>query len=517
MPGPSLGINAVDGLGEMSPLDAIYAFNLQPTEYGLRLRRGYREWSTAMSGEVRTVIPFEGSAEDGSFDRIFVATENGIYDATLDGSTAEDLEIAFTFPTGRAGYGVYVTHTAADGSLTMMYADEVNGLFDYNEVTGIWKQAPDPTGTPTPPAAQDIVFIMSHKTRLWFVARDSSSLWYFAPDANTGDATEFTLSGKYKHGGYTVGLWNWTRDGGDGLDDLLVVLSRAGDIIVYQGTDPESVGAWDQKGQWFIGEVPNSRRLASEYGGELFILGAVGVFSMHDLVTNNRDYQQSAPSYRISRLVREYIQLYKEEPEWALKQSPSDNFLMIVLPKLAADPDIQFVMDLTRRSWGTWRGVPATSADTWRGKYYIGDSGRLLISDGTTDNQTIAGDLGNPIEFSLLTSYQTLNEPSVYKRVQFIRAKGELAGAASIVTRPIYDFDIDPSVDAPNPVSVKAEDTWDVGVWDDAIWSGLRSGAQVARGGRNMGIHVAVAMRGDSSDRLTFIGWDVMWDTGGLL
>jgi len=44
------GINAYDSLMMMPPQDCIYTFNLMPVEYGLRLRRGYSEWSQGAVG-----------------------------------------------------------------------------------------------------------------------------------------------------------------------------------------------------------------------------------------------------------------------------------------------------------------------------------------------------------------------------------------------------------------------------------------------------------------------------------
>ena len=518
-PGPSLGINAVDGLGEMSPLDSLYNYNFPPTEYGLRLRKGYREWATGVVGEVRTILPYDGTAEDNSQDRLFAASSDGIYDVTSDGTTVPVKMVDFPIKTGNAGQGVYTHFVAANGDSFMEYTDEENGWFEYTETTGLWEQAADPTsgGTDIPPTAEEIVFIMSHKTRLWFVGRSAADVWYFEAGAKSGDATRFTLSGKLQHGGNTVGLWNWTHDGGDGIDDYLVIVSRAGDVVVYQGIDVEATGGWDQIGAWFVGELPNSRRIATEYGGELYLLAAIGIISMRDLLSgDSRELAANSPSYRISRILRELIENYRNEPEWQLKQSPGDNFMMVVLPPLSSDRPLQYVMDLTTGAWGAWRDVPVNCCDTYRGEFFMGDEGRVLVSDGAVDNTTLAGEVGTDIEFSLLTSYQTLNEPAVYKRIQYLRVKGAVSGGTSVTVRPIYDFELNPSLPTPAPIPVSPESAWDAAVWDSAIWSGTAAGGAI-RGGRNMGTHVAIAMRGITRDRLTLIGWDVMWDTGGLL
>ena len=174
-------------------------------------------------------------------------------------------------------------------------------------------------------------------------------------------------------------------------------------------------------------------------------------------------------------------------------------------------------MDLTKRTWCYLRGIPANGFDNYKDDFFIGDTGRLLVYDGVKDNVTLAGSTGDDLEFSLLTSFQIMQEPSVFKRVSFIRARGNVSGATSISVQPVYDFYLDPMLPTPDAISGSSGDTWDVGLWDTAVWSGVQSGAQVTRGGRNMGVHVAVAMRGVAAQSLNFVGWDVMWNTGGLI
>ena len=56
VPACTAGVNALSGFMEMGPTDCIWTYNLMPVEYGMRLRKGYREWATGINGAVRTVL-----------------------------------------------------------------------------------------------------------------------------------------------------------------------------------------------------------------------------------------------------------------------------------------------------------------------------------------------------------------------------------------------------------------------------------------------------------------------------
>ena len=91
------GINTASSLMMMPPEDAIYAYNLMPSEYGMRLRKGYREWAincvvdSTLNNDVKTILPFESNSRNLSFNRLFAVTSEGIWDVTNSGE--------FSYPT----------------------------------------------------------------------------------------------------------------------------------------------------------------------------------------------------------------------------------------------------------------------------------------------------------------------------------------------------------------------------------------------------------------------------------
>ena len=130
----------------------------------------------------------------------------------------------------------------------------------------------------------DIRGVVAHKQRIWFLEEDSTTGWYLGIGSIAGEVSPFYFGAKFRHGGRLAGLFNWSVDGGAGVDDFLVAVSQAGDVLPYQGSDPSS-DDWQLRGSYFIGEVPNTPTFGTEQGGELFLLSSFGVSSLNDLLS----------------------------------------------------------------------------------------------------------------------------------------------------------------------------------------------------------------------------------------
>jgi hypothetical protein len=90
MPAPIGGLNTIASGMEMPPTDAVQLFNMVRSDNGLRVRLGYREWVTGLTGAgdnyVRSTLPFTGSAANGAQNKVFACTSSGIWDVTSSGA-----------------------------------------------------------------------------------------------------------------------------------------------------------------------------------------------------------------------------------------------------------------------------------------------------------------------------------------------------------------------------------------------------------------------------------------------
>lgn len=522
LPAPVGGINALDALMAMPPIDCIYTFNMVPEERGMRYRKGYREWAVGCEGPVRTVLGYESQDQDLAQDRLWAVTDQGIYNVTTYGQTLPAREVTFSSNGSKAGYGVSAQFSNDASDHYLFYADYENGLHMYQEGVGWsvplgWTKHDDDGGGAFP--VSDVVFVMVHKLRIWVILRDSDDAWYLPVASIAGTLRKFTFGAKMVHGGNLMGLWNWTLDGGAGVDDFLVAVGRGGDVLIYQGSDPE-LADFSSNGAWYVGTVPDSRRIVAEYGSQMYVLSTFGVTALRDLI-NGAPYalDRGSPSAKINKFLRTDINLGVESNEWALNVHPADGFMQIITPEPSNTPYIQYNQNVNTEAWCMWKGVPMLSADSWKGNYYFGGAdGQLYQYYGTLDNVTLAGDTGTAIDFELLTSYQSSVVATNYKRVGVVRVIGLFPGGVPLTVRVVYDYELSPIL--PTPAELPAPDNssqWDSAIWDTSVWDSLVSEGAPVKGALGVGRVFAIALKGRSSVGGELIGWDISFTRGGFM
>jgi hypothetical protein len=521
LPPPMGGINAIDSASEMPVTDCIYRYNLTPAERGLRARLGSREYVTGLTGLgdniVRTTLPFTGSAKSGAQNKLFGTTSTGIWDCTASTTTPTQL-ITFANQTSEAGYGVGCVVVTSAGHF-LLYCDEANGLFIYSQNDGAWT-AVTMGGGGTQISGVDpanLVYCTVFKNRVWFVERDTARAWYLAAGAIYGAATSFELGTKFKAGGPLIGLYDWTVDGGSGIDDNLVALSQGGDVCIYKGTDPSSATTFGLVGVWTVGTLPAGRELATNAGGDMLLLTRAGALPLSSLLSGRIIESSQYATAKIAPLFNGLMLTRADLHGWAIRLHPTDGTLMILVPEADGQNTTQLVMSLANKSWSQYRNLPIFSACVWNGQLYYGTAdGKVGLNDGYNDGITLADPTtSTPVQWALLTSFQSLGSAS-NKQVQTIRpifsADG---GPPAYNAQARYDFDL--SELATVAAGTNSDAAWDVATWDDATWDGASTVTRAPTGTSGMGVDVAVALRGTSTSRTTLMGIDVFFTVGGLL
>lgn len=527
---PIKGIDSRVSVSTADPFHCLYTFNLVPFDYGMRVRQGYREWVTGVdlgaSVGINTMIPFEGVLEDGAQDRLFAVTNEGIWDVSTSGGVPT-IKATFLNQSPQAGYGTYTHYVDGSGDDLMYYADSRNGLFEYDPVADTWDVATGITG----PVLANVNFIVSHKQRLWMCEENSQSAWYLGVGSNSGVATEFIFASKFKHGGALVGLFNWSVDGGDGIDDFLVAVSRAGDVLPFKGEDPSSAATWSLVGTYYIGKIPVGPNFGTEHGGELFLLSAYGIVGMNALLKGvNTPYSFAGSvegssadniSSKISGWLRERLVRTIDQYGWTVRVTPSDGSFIVNTVAEPGFQQLQFVYNISTGAWGQWRDVPMRGYDNYLGFVVFGDvDNRILYMDATIDNAQLIPPEGRPngdgIRFSILTGYNGLGADGIYKRVKLIRPDFIVKGTPTFNCQARYDYDIAETTSA--SASVIAAGGWDSALWDVDVWgTDAFEGFNGIQGAWGHGRYVAIAMAGESRTDTRFVGWDILFDVGGAL
>ena len=508
VPPPMGSINTI--AAEIPPEDCVLRYNLIPAEYGLRLRLGSKEWCTGLTGgAVRTIIPF--SAASSGDDKVFATTSTGIWDVTASSATPTE---SYTFGTSdtTSGYGVFTTMVTAAGHF-LVYCDESNGAL-------IWNGSAWAAMTLTGVTAGNIVAVCAHKNRLWFVEKNTGKAWYLPTNAISGTVTSYNMGARFKAGGSLVGLWSWTYDGGGGIDDALVAISSGGDVLVYQGTDPSTLGLWQLRGVWQVGALPAGRTIASDLGGDLLVMTRHGILPMSRLVLGSvqGDSTQYA-TIKVSSLWNKWMLTRAASRGWQMVQSPEDASVIVIAPNGESVASDQLVMSMLTKGWSQYRDLGmGNCAATYNGKLWYGTvDGKIRILDGYQDGRTIADPTTTtPITGSLLTGFATLGTPR-QKRLSLVRPTWVSDTAEpEFQVEARYGWDL---AEATTPAAAAASgpNTWDTGVWDTAVWGGDYMPTQAVRGLTGCGAQVALALKVRSQCRTILTGFDVSFTVGGLL
>jgi hypothetical protein len=525
LPAPSGGINRADPASNMPITDCLTLVNMIGSKYGLKVRPAYQEWVTGMGApveSVRSILSFTGSEDDGGTDKLFACTTSGIWDCSLSTDTPSQV---YTFPTiaATSGYGVGTAFVTIAGHF-YAYCDESNGYVLYEEDTDTWSliAAGSGVGEIDGVDPRKLAFVTAWKSRLLFVERDTANMWYLPVGQVTGTVTKFDFGNKFRYGGPLVGLWNWTIDGGQGVDDYLVAVSRSGDVAVYAGTDPSDADAFMQKGMWFIGGIPAGRKIATDFGGDVLLLSVLGIIPLSKLLGGGQIAMPDTYTTRnIGPLLTDAMEQRKHLRGWELRIHPEENVLLINTPAWTGQADEQFVMALASsgKGWGLWSGLPMECSEIWHGKLYFGTSdGRLCVNSGAYDNISRDGTIASAsdVEFAFLSAYQSLGNPN-RKQVRVIRPILRVDGATPAYTaRARYDFD-ESAISETVIAGATTEALWDTAVWDVFLWAEGLEPTKSVNGSVGIGSHVAIAFKGACHAETILIGFDVAWEQGGLI
>lgn len=520
VPAPNAGINSVDGLltmGERNPEDSIFQYNLIPSQYGTKVRTGYRDWATDVGDDgVRTLHPYTGSTS--SANRLWAMANDGIYNVSSSGASPAVNTTFGTIDTN-SGYGQWTNYTTTAGHFGL-YCDESNGYYVYTESGGTWAKVAMGGGATQIANVDPALFVQPviYKSRAWFVERGSASAWYLAVGAIFGAATEFNFGNKFKNGGTLVALYNWTVDGGEGTNDYLVAISSAGDVVLYLGDDPSSATDFQQQGQWYIGPPPAGRRIGGSFGGELYLLSTYGIIPLTKLIAGALIQQDDIYlSRKITPLINQQMLLSRESLGWEIRLISTENLLVASVPARTGFDDIQFVQSLNTKGWAVYRDIPYYTGETWEGEFYIAtDDNRVLLHTGTQDAVDLDGENGVAIEWSTLSVFQEYGEVGKYKITQFIRPVFLAAQSPSYAIEARYDYNLS-EVLPPPAASVSSGSVWDSGIWDAALWGGDLIEIEKPVGGSGIGRNIAVAINGSSFSPTILVRYDLMFTTGGLL
>src|SRR3990167_6560161 len=305
VPAPVGGWNARDSLANMDAADAVSLENWFPGTSNVLMRYGFSNHVTGITGEqVESLMVWNGVSSSA----MIAATNAGkMYTVTTAGAVGAAAISALT--NGRWQY-VNMSTTAGNYLIAVNAADKAviyNGTYHR-----------DGDGAPYDVAGVDTATCLNvnlHKNRLWFVQEASLDAWYMPTSAIGGTATKFSLNAVAQLGGSLVGMWTWTIDAGYGVDDMAVLVTTEGEVLVYAGTDPASAATWQLVGVWHIGS-PLGNRCGFKYAGDLLLVTQDGVQPLSAALQSSRLNPRVSLTDKIQKAVSDAAANYGSNFGW---------------------------------------------------------------------------------------------------------------------------------------------------------------------------------------------------------
>lgn len=484
----------------MKPTDAIVLDNWFPSTSRLEVRGGYSSHATAMTGNGKTLVTY--NALNGT-NKMFCATASGVYNVSSAGAVGASVST----PTN----GKYQWTMFGDGTSNWLIM--VNGVDKPLYYDGTTWTAIDAASTPalTGLTTTDIINVTVFKGRLFFIQKSSLSFWYLAAGAAGGALTEFDISAECKRGGYLVAMASWSRDAGDGADDVAVFITSEGEAVVYQGNNPSAADSWAKVGSYFIGR-PLGRRCVTQYGGDLVILTENGTFPMSAAMQSASIDYKYALSFKIEPTFTASARSYGSVFGWSAIVYPGRNALIVNIPKAEDGEHEQYVMNTITKSWCRFQEWDAEDFAMFNGElYFTAGTAVYKAWSGTSDNS------GNIIAYGK-TAFDYFGDTGQKKKFKMYRPVLSVDGSISFLTDIDVDFR-DEEITGTATYTVSSGAIWDTSTWDSAMWSG---GLSVVKNWTNPAEWDGYCAAGKvkvSTNSLTvqWLSHDWLYETGGVL
>lgn len=521
---PVGGLNARDSLDGLAANEALDMINWVPDVGYLRSRNGYIAYADLETGSpVETLIPLRLTT--GSHLLAVSALE--IYDITdptdIDPVTIETRVSAQVTPEEMVGNRVTYAQFKSraiitqQGNTPFIYQpiDPTADPVEYELVLGTYTAQPiDPEFPDIVPEldVKNLVKPLVYKGRVIYVDASKKSLWYCAAGSYQNQIWEFPLDGVFQRGGSIKLLFTWSKDTGDGMDDMLVVMSTTGETLVYQGDDPADSLGWELIQRYQLPE-PVADLGVDRIGAETIIITDDGYINLSEALSQGSISDYATFSGKISRLVKRDLNYYQRNYGWACVFYAHGNMMLFNVPTQENKEHYQHVFNTRNGAWTTFKGWNANSIVAFENSLVFGGiDGKIWVADrSTSDNEEF-------IECECTTAYHQLGNPSMTKHMTAMTIIQNHAFPNSFSLNALADFR------RPNlPELVKPQERnvgqWDVSQWDEDYWGvgeGIVSGKKHRRPITATGHSIAFSVRQMSSaQNVYWFSHTIEWTEGG--
>ena len=463
IPAPTKGLVTNKPMSAMGAQEALLLDNWIAAEGDVRVREGAVNHSTPREAtyKFRKLIPFNGTGGR----KLLGFGETAIYDVTSPGTPVSSEAVT---PAG--GVAPCFTQFGFGGQSQLFVADG-NALRLYNGTT--WTTI---TGASSPPISNittaSIRGMLSHKGRLWMCVEGSAGVYYSTVGA-LGAMTFFTTNNFLRRGGSIIAMTTWSVDTGTGADDLLILFSSEGEVLMYAGTDPSDSSKWALVGSYFIGDVVDSNCILN-FGADVLVLTSAGLYPLSRLLKVGNVRTSDSLTYNIEVSIRDAVARYRGYEGWGLAYHSELSLILLTVPVLPNRLGfIHFAMNTNTGAWSRITGWEVHSL-TMMGStmYAAGELGVDRIFEGSMD-------YGGSIRAQAIPAFSYFGQRGKQKHVKLVRPIYTANRAVYTGAQVLSDFSL-PSggVEVDNTEQLAEGSVWGTAVWGTSVWGGSDASVQ---------------------------------------
>lgn len=505
IPAPTGGINALSPYDNMAENDAIMLENIFPENTQCRIRRGHKSYSTIVGSiDNRTLIEYVGA--DGT-RKLLCAAGGAIYDASLFNQNAISIGSGYVNNDWK--------HVHHNGHLFLVNGTDFPLRYNYdstsitNNLSNINFTSADSTLSFS---STNFIHVTSYKSRLYFLER-GSRIWYTKDtDAIQGQLKLFNASSLLRKGGQLIWCGSWTRDTGNGSQDIFVMISDQGEVLSYTGSYPNL--DWTSVG-YFVIPRPLGAKAINNIGADLSVQTEQNIIAFSDVLKFRTDSlnEYGGITERIGDLYREHTRVYGNNNGWTSLLYPRGNMIIYNVPVVPNVSYVQFVVNINTRAWTMFKNINAISWCLFNNKpFFAGTDGKIYEFDtGFTDN-------GSPIKFNVETAFNYCKDNKQEKRFTLARPTVKSNGQPSFAFNINTDFkrkEVTTSIQVEQPSGAK---------WNSVKWNSTKWGSSLSNYSQNWysitgkGRSVSVQMKGDFNNvDFAFSSINLIYEKGGFI
>lgn len=341
IPPPVKGWNTRDPKSQMDPMCAVELENFFPNFGTVDLVKGYRYHSKSIGD---SYVGGLGVLSYGSTKKLLAAGVdagvNKLYDATTASSAGTALSVTLgNNPAGRYTYfqqfrdRIFITTNTTSDS---MYYWTGTGNVEFAPYGGLFL---DGYGA-----------MAVYKSRLYVIQTATPNVQYSGVNEISGDMATFPCASLLNQGGNLAFIGSVTRAKDFSEDELFCIISKQGEVLVYQGDYPESA-TWSKIGHYQIPR-PLGPKAFFYIGANLCIITSQGVIPMSDVLGGTATGRYLTLSDAITPSFTEAATTtLLDDYAWCGVNYTRGNFAVCNIPVTAGAVSNQFYMNSTTQAW----------------------------------------------------------------------------------------------------------------------------------------------------------------------